>query len=136
MEQLQLSAARVRWQDGIVVLAVSGELDVLTAEALDWELATLATAGHGRIVLNVEGLTFCDPCGLRVLIRASNRATVLKGWLRLVGAVPQLRRVLEITRLARVLPTFESLAEALEPDVAGGSFGPAVKEANVLTETV
>jgi anti-anti-sigma factor len=67
IEQLQLSAVRVRWQDGILVLVVAGELDVLTAEVLDRELTALAAAGHSRIVLNVESLAFCDACGLRVL---------------------------------------------------------------------
>jgi hypothetical protein len=46
-------------------------------------------------------------------------------------------RALEITRPARVLPTFESLDDALGPDltltVAGGT---SAMEANVLPETV
>jgi hypothetical protein len=49
-------------------------------------------------------------------------------------------RALEITRPARVLPTFESLDDALGPDltltVAGGTSGPVAMEANVLPETV
>jgi anti-anti-sigma factor len=89
-----------------------------------------------RIVLDVAALVFCDACGLRVLIKASNRATAVLGWLRLVGALPQLHRVLGITRLTRVVPTFESLADALEPDAAfdviNGSYGLTVAEANVL----
>jgi anti-sigma B factor antagonist len=136
MEQLQLSAVRVRWQDGILVLAVSGELDVLTAARLDRKLAVLAAAGHSRIVLDVAALVFCDACGLRVLIKASNRAAAVLGWFRLVGALPRLHLVLGITRLTRVLPTFESLANALEPDAAfgaaNGSYGMTVAEADVL----
>lgn len=140
MEELQLSAVRVRRQDGILILAVVGELDLLTAGVLDREFATLAALGHSRIVLNVEGLTFCDARGLRVLIRAGNRATAMQGWLRLVGAVAQLLRVLEITCTARVLPAFASLDDALEPDAAsavvGGSSGSIAAAANVLPETV
>jgi anti-anti-sigma factor len=72
-EKLVLVVQRVRWQDGVVVLAVSGELDVFTAR-LDGELLALSGAGHHRIVLDVAGLGFCDAPGLGVLIRARGRA--------------------------------------------------------------
>jgi len=140
MEQLLLSAVRVRWQDGVLVLAVAGELDVLSAEMLDRELAALAAAGHSRIVLDVESLAFCDACGLRVLIRAQDRAVALGGWLRLVGATPGIRRVLRITRLTQVLPAFETLDDAMNAAAASaltaGSYGPADTEANVLPQTI
>src|SRR5579871_2563073 len=74
VEQVVLTVVRVRWQDGVVVLTMSGELDVFTADHLDRKFAALAAAGHSRIALDVAGLSFCDACGLRVLIRASDRA--------------------------------------------------------------
>jgi anti-anti-sigma regulatory factor len=59
MEQLMLSAVCARWRDGV--------------------LAASAVAGHSRIVLDLERLVFCDASGLRVLIRAQDRAAALGG---------------------------------------------------------
>jgi len=120
-EQLLLVVVRVRWQDGVLVLAVSGELDVLTAQRLDGQLLALSGAGHHCVVLDVAGLGFCDASGLGVLVRAQIRAQARGGWLRLVAAVPRVRRVLAITRLTEVLPVFDSVAHALDQDLAPAS---------------
>jgi len=114
-EQLLLMVRRVRWQDGVLVLAVSGELDVFTAQQLDRQLLELSGAGHHRIVLDVADLGFCDASGLSVLIRAQLRAEAHCGWLRLAAALPRVRRVLAITRLTGVLPVFDTVAHALDP---------------------
>ncbi len=114
MEQLLLVVLRVSWQDGAVVMAVSGELDIFTAQQLDGQLLALSGAGHHRVVLEVAGLGFCDAFGLGVLIRAQVRAEACGGWLHLVGAVPRVRRVLVITRLTEVLPVFDTVALALD----------------------
>jgi anti-sigma B factor antagonist len=113
-EQLLLVVQRVRWQDGVVVLAVTGELDICTAEQFGQKLAALCVAGHSRIVLDVAGLAFCDARGLDALMRARTRADTHRGWLRLVAAVPRVRRVLALTRLTGVLPVFDTVAHALE----------------------
>lgn len=89
---------------GDVVVAVRGELDVLTAPFL-WERMEPALSGvSGRLVFDFAGLSFIDSMGLGVLVRAQSR---------LRGGAPErhvvvrranahARKVLEITGLDRV----------------------------------
>lgn len=121
MVPLVLTVARVRWRDGVVVLAVSGELDMCTADQFDKELAGLAAAGHRRIALDLAGLSFCDASGLQVLVMASARAKAARGWVRLAAAVPRVRRLVVITRLTGALPMFATVGHALGPLAASGS---------------
>jgi anti-sigma B factor antagonist len=111
MEQLRVREHR---ENGVVVLVVSGELDPATGPQLDRQLTALTAAGHHRLVLDVANLTFCDACGITVLLRGHARAREQQGWLRLVAAHPRVRRVLKITALTQVLPVFDCVADAVE----------------------
>jgi anti-sigma B factor antagonist len=90
---------------GDVVVAVRGELDVLTAPFL-WEQMEPALPGvTGKLVFDFAGLGFIDSMGLGVIVRAQTR---------LRGEAPErqivvrhlnahARKVFEITGLDRVL---------------------------------
>jgi anti-sigma B factor antagonist len=97
----------------VVVLSVSGELDVLTAPQLDLRLTAVAGTGLRRVVLDTAEMTFCDASGIGVLIKARNRASRQQGWLRLIRVHPRIRRVLAIVGLTEVLPEFASVADAV-----------------------
>ena len=113
MAAQQLTLSRQRCRDGVVVVAVSGELDLATAARLDDYLLHLASTGHHRLVLNAARLTFCDAYGIRVLLRARARAGAEHGWLRLAAVGPQLRRIIEILELAAALPQFDNIFRAM-----------------------
>jgi anti-sigma B factor antagonist len=90
---------------GDVIVAVQGELDVLTAPFL-WERMEPALAGlTGKLVFDFAELGFIDSMGLGVIVRAQSR---------LRGEAPErqivvrhlnahARKVFEITGLDRVL---------------------------------
>jgi anti-sigma B factor antagonist len=90
---------------GDVIVAVRGELDVLTAPFL-WERMEPALAGlTGKLVFDFAELGFIDSMGLGVIVRAQSR---------LRGEAPErqivvrhlnahARKVFEITGLDRVL---------------------------------
>jgi anti-sigma B factor antagonist len=92
-------------EGGDVVIAVRGELDVLTAPFL-WERMEPELAGiTGRLILDFADLNFIDSMGLGVIVRAQSR---------LRGEAPErqivvrhlnahARKVFEITGLDRVL---------------------------------
>jgi anti-sigma B factor antagonist len=123
-EQLML---RECFQDGVVVLTVSGELNLLTAAQLDRQLDGLARTGHHRIVLDLADLTFCDAYGIRVLVKEGNRARAHAGWLRLLAAGARIRLVLDVAHLTRLLPVFDTLDNAL------AGIAPAPGVADVAT---
>ncbi|WP_158754824.1 STAS domain-containing protein [Streptomyces sp. NRRL F-2580] len=55
-------------RDGLAVAAVTGALDIHTAQRLGEEAITVLTA-HPHLVLDLSQVTFCDSSGLNTLIR-------------------------------------------------------------------
>jgi anti-sigma B factor antagonist len=90
---------------GDVVVAVRGELDVLTAPFLWERMEPALPSVTGQLVFDLAGLNFIDSMGLSVIVRASSRlrgeAPERRVVVRHLNA--QARKVFEITGLDRVL---------------------------------
>ena len=86
-------------RDGLVcVLAVSGELDVLTAGRFAEAAAAAVETPAERLVLDLSGLRFTDCCGARALAATARAAAV--GCPVIVRSVsPAVRRVLDLAGL-------------------------------------
>jgi len=85
---------------GAPVVAVSGDLDISNAGALEAAVASLTAARPRRIVFDLSALRFIDSAGIAVLLGAASRADDV----RLRRPSPAVRRVVELTGLAEVLP--------------------------------
>lgn len=88
-----------------VVVAVRGELDVLTAPFLWEQIEPVLPTVTGKLVLDFAQLEFIDSMGLGVLVRAQSR---LKGedsdrQVAVRNPNAHARKVFEITGLDRVL---------------------------------
>ena len=94
---------------GWSVLAASGEMDTACAGTLR---ALLSAAGP-NVVVDLREVTFMDASGLGVLATSGHIARRLGGAVRLVGPSHQVRRVLALTLLDRVLPIYDDLQDAL-----------------------
>jgi anti-anti-sigma factor len=103
----------VRCESQDIVVALTGELDVATAPVLGSRLETLGRDGHGRLVIDVSALTFCDCSGLGTLVRAHRRAARGGGWVRLCGAAGGIERIIGTTRVSSVLRCYADVAQAL-----------------------
>jgi anti-sigma B factor antagonist len=103
----------VDYDDGRTVLSLIGDVDVYSVTVLREQLLALAAAGHHRIALDLAGLTFMDSSGLGVLVGAVKRAEAGGGGLGLIAVPEHTLRVLRITGLAKVMPTFAARDEAL-----------------------
>jgi anti-sigma B factor antagonist len=55
------------------LVVVAGELDASTAPQLDEALVAAAHGEAAQIVVDVEGVTFCDSTGLRSLLLAPGK---------------------------------------------------------------
>ncbi len=84
-----------------LVVAVRGELDLLSVRELERVLEDAYHSSAAPIVLDLAALEFIDSTGLRVLLRAQQRAECdgLRFGLRNVPA--QMRRLFEMTRTER-----------------------------------
>ncbi|MGW7529203.1 STAS domain-containing protein [Streptomyces sp. NPDC054783] len=95
-----LAAHRVA--DGATVVALYGEIDVLSAPALSRRLDALTTCPQLDLVLDLRPVTFIDCTGLGVLCRARNRTLARQGRLRLITESADFRRILRVTGLGDV----------------------------------
>jgi len=107
-----LEAIEVRPDDGFVVVALSGELDVADA---DWSETLDDALGDGasRLVLDLTNVTFIDSSVVRALVLAYREANERGGWVRVVYTHHLIRRVIEICGLAEVLPQYTSVEAAV-----------------------
>jgi len=70
-------------------------------------------AGTSRVVVDLTDTTFMDSSGLGALIGGLKRTRQLGGDLRIAGAPEQVRMVLNLTNLDRVLRPHEDVASAV-----------------------
>jgi anti-sigma B factor antagonist len=88
-----------------VVVAVRGELDVMTAPFLWEQIEPTLPNVSGKLVLDFTDLAFIDSMGLGVLVRAQSRMKGEGSDRQIVVRNPNThaRKVFEITGLDRVL---------------------------------
>jgi anti-sigma B factor antagonist len=89
--------ARSQEKDGVVTIALSGELDMATAPILSDNLAPFEGNGVSTIILDLQDLTFIDSTGMHVFLEARRRAMSNGHRFLLSGAGPAARRLFELT---------------------------------------
>ncbi|GAA1768938.1 STAS domain-containing protein [Luedemannella helvata] len=96
----------------VSVLAVEGELDMTTAPQLAETAEALMADGHGRLVLDLGGLTFCDSAGLGAIVRIFRQAGDVGGSLAIAQPTPIVRAVLDLTGMSEVIMIYPNVPEA------------------------
>ena len=96
---------------GVVVL--SGRLDLLAAAELKARLQRLVTDGWNRLVVDLHAVPFIDSSGLGALIGGLKAARVAGGDFRIARPGEQVRYILQVSTLDRVLTPFATVEEAL-----------------------
>jgi anti-sigma B factor antagonist len=103
----------VRQDGSITVLTVEGDLVIGDPEALFKKTVTrLLEEGHTRLLVDLSAVRFLDSSGLGALVRAMTTSQSEGGQTKLVGAGPQVRKLLEMTKLDSVFEMYENLETA------------------------
>jgi len=101
-----------RVEDGVAIIAASGDVDVYSAPVLRGRIMDLVDAGHIHIVVDLEGLDFLDSTGLGVLVGGLKRVRARRGSIRIVCARETVLRPFRITGLTKVFAIHPSIGEA------------------------
>ena len=132
MDDLRLSS---KSQGGFVIVAVGGELDVVTSRQFD-EYLTQARGDHKHVILDLSAVDFMDTGSLAVIVGHWKQLTAAGGTLVLAGARYRYTKTLWITGLADRLPLYDTVEEALAAGTeagggadAGGTAADGVKSA-------
>ncbi len=92
------AAARLeaREEDGVLVLRLSGELDVTNAKQVRSAVDAVLTSETERLIFDLEGLQFMDSSGIAMLVSVAREGREVQ--LRNPSAI--VRRLIELTGLA------------------------------------
>lgn len=113
-QPIRLSQEPIRLSVGIqdlpegTVVAVGGELDLLTAPQLAAVVDPILAVGHRHIAIDLTATSFMDSAGVHALVNISNRAHRRFAVICPAGTV---RRTIELIGLAEPLCVVDSLDE-------------------------
>jgi anti-sigma B factor antagonist len=95
------------------------------SELFDRELQRITATGCKKLLVDLSGLIQMDSSGISALVRQCTGLTRKGGSLRLVCPAGRVHDALSVTRLLDAIPTFSTLATAVE------SFNAAPKPASM-----
>src|SRR5581483_5386198 len=110
----------VRIIRGVPVVITPAEIDITNAAQLRAALLRAAAARPGTdLVVDMTRTSFCDSAGLHALIGAHRRARAEGRQVKLAVTGAEVRRLLALMALDRLIPVCASLDQALVRPSAG-----------------
>lgn len=109
MESIRLKAV-----GGVLVVKVEGELDHHWAKEVRCRVDDfIESVGVFRIVFDFSKLSFMDSSGVGILMGRYKKMNEQKGSVAIACVSPAVDKLLNISGLKKILPVYNSLAEAL-----------------------
>jgi anti-anti-sigma factor len=115
VDGIRISSER---RDGFAVVAVSGELDIVTSRRFDECLAEVRR-DDTHVIIDLSAVDFMDTGSLAVIVGHWKQVTAAGGTLALAGARYRYTKTLWITGLADRLPMYDSVDAAVAAGAAG-----------------
>ena len=103
-----------RLPDGTAVIRPEGRLNMVSADRLRSGIETLVSDGCGRVVVDLAEVSFMDSSGLGALIGGVKAARRAGGDLRIAAPPDQVRLVLRLTNMERILPPHDTVESAVQ----------------------
>ncbi|GIH80667.1 STAS domain-containing protein [Planobispora longispora] len=98
----------------VVIVRLSGELDMATAPRLHVQIAEATRLiSPPRLVIDVQYLDFCDSSGLNLMVKTLHRVQREGGRLVLSGVGGRFARLLQVTRLDQTLHSYSTVETAV-----------------------
>jgi anti-sigma B factor antagonist len=101
-------------QKRVEVMEPKGRLDMASAPAFRERVKQLVESGSDRLIVDLGEVSFVDSSGLGAVIGGLKVARQAGGDLRIARANEQVKLVLELTSLNRLLHPYVTLEQALE----------------------
>ena len=99
--------------EGITLVELAGELEVVSVDEFSVRMADLDGGGRSHVVIDVSGVTFIDSSGINALIR-SVRSVEARGGTAVVASPSAVaQRVFAITLLPQLVPVEQDRSAAL-----------------------
>jgi len=103
-----------RSQAGTVIMEAVGEVDILNAGDFRTALSDAASLNGGPFVLALDKLAYFDSQTLEILVELWKRLNLARRTMAIVaGRATPARRLLDVSAISGVIPTLETVDEAL-----------------------
>jgi len=117
LKDRQLSApdsitATVADHDGIVVLSIGGEIDLVTAPALEEAIGGVMVDNPSALIIDLSGVEFLGSVGLKILAATYEKLGDAAEF-GVVARGPATRRPIHLTGLDKTFPLYPTLDDAL-----------------------
>jgi anti-sigma B factor antagonist len=103
----------VREENEVAVVTPGAPLDFYSSPVFKKEMTALIEGGRTLVLIDLSGVTFVDSSGLGALLGVLRHATRQKGDLKLAGLRPNVKAVMELTRLEKMFEIFPDVPAAL-----------------------
>lgn len=104
---------RTREAGDVVIIDTVGSIDAFLVTRIREEINTLLGQGKIRLVLDCSRISRINSTALGILVGRLRRARHMGGDIKIVGLLPDVRGIFEVTGAARVFRLFEDEASAL-----------------------
>jgi len=109
---VEILDVRTEDRDGLVHMALVGELDLSSVAKVQEELRRIEAGSPPTLVLDLSKLSFLDSTGLRCIVTADERAREGGRRIVIVRGPDAVQRVFTITRLEERLEIVDDVASA------------------------
>jgi anti-sigma B factor antagonist len=109
---VEILDVRTEDRDGLVRMALVGELDLSSVAKVQEELRRIEADAPATLVVDLSKLTFLDSTGLRCIVTADERARAEGRRIVIVRGPDAVQRVFAITRLEERLEIVDDAAGA------------------------
>ena len=96
----------------LVVLALDGKLDGLSAPTLETQITRLRSEGAQRIVFDCAGLQYISSAGLRVFLGVAKQLQAVGGRCGFAALTPAVREIFRISGFLELLEVHATVADA------------------------
>jgi anti-anti-sigma factor len=100
-------------QNKVIVLYIAGEIDLYNSSYIKKKFISLRRKGEARFIFDFSGTTYMDSSGIGVLIYLYTSAKNRNLHIRFTGFRDNVFKVIELTRLVRILPITQNLDNAV-----------------------
>jgi anti-sigma B factor antagonist len=102
--------------EDVVVLDISGNLDMLSAPQMKVKFESLVSFGHHKLIINLANVDFIDSTGVGSLMYGQKMINPVTGGIRIVGLSPINTNVFSVLNLTEAMNIMKS------EEIALGSF--------------
>jgi len=105
---------QIDFSGDISVVHIKGDLDSHTSPELTQFFRKQITAGHSKLVADLQGLDYSSSAGVRVFLAVARESRQKGGDLRIAAVQPRVLKIFKLSKFDRIVKLFPTVEEAVQ----------------------